>query len=65
MIDSLESELSELRTEELDLKAIIINKDDNTYHEQLARCIGYAYPNEDRFVTINSNNQTPTLANCQ
>lgn len=64
MITNLEQELFELRAEESELEAVIANKGDNAYHEQLARCIGYAYPNEDRFVTINSS-QPITPTNCQ
>ncbi len=65
MIKSLESEISGLRAEELALKSVIINKDDDIYHEQLARCIGYAYPNEDKFVTIRNSSQQLILPNCQ
>ena len=64
MINSLETELSGLREEEAGLRAIIENRDDDLYREQLARCIGYAYPNEDRYITINNSLNT-TLPNCQ
>lgn len=65
MVKHLSSEISSLDNEIDSLKAIIKNQDDQIYLEQLARCIGYAYPNEDRYITIGVDSSKLTNPNCQ
>ncbi len=65
MVKHLSSEVNSLENEINNLKAVIDNKNDQAYIEQLARCIGYAYPSESRYVTIGVNSSTLSNPNCQ
>jgi len=64
MAQHLSLEINDLEKELAGLNAIIENKDDQNYLEQLARCTGYAYPNEVRYITkgVNTSN---IKVNCQ
>jgi len=64
MAKHLSSEIYNLEKELAGLNAIIENKDDQIYLEQLARCTGYAYPNEIRYITKGVNSSNLKL-NCQ
>jgi len=64
MAQHLSQEINGLEKELSSLKAIIEHKDDQNYLEQLARCTGYAYPNEVRYITKGVNTDNIKL-NCQ
>ena len=64
MAQHLTLEVDNLNKELAGLNAIIENADDQVYLEQLARCIGYAYPNEVRYITKGVNSSKIKL-NCQ
>ncbi|HEX7003825.1 MAG TPA: septum formation initiator family protein [Trueperaceae bacterium] len=50
-IERLEREVADLESEARALQAVIEHGDDQRYREQLARRLGYMYPDEARIVT--------------
>ena len=48
----LEAEVAALELERSSLQAVLAHEDDPLYREQLARCLGFAYPEERRYLTV-------------
>jgi cell division protein FtsB len=56
-IQRLSADVALLEQEIALQKAIIAHKNDAAYLEQLARCYGFAYPDEVRYQTMTENNE--------
>ena len=48
----LSADVRALEFERDGLQAVIAHADDEVYREQLARCLGFIYPNETRYITL-------------
>lgn len=51
-IARLSTDVLYLQDEIVELNAIVAHAGDELYLEQLARCMGYAYPDETRYITM-------------
>ena len=56
----LERDITDLKSESVNLQSVIAHRNDDAYREQLARLQGFIYPNEARYVTV-SEEATPTV----
>ena len=58
----LHQNISVLQYEIDGLQAVVDHAADSTYREQLARCLGFIYPGETRYITLSEPGQEPTLS---
>ena len=56
-IARLEADIMVLKREQAGLQAVIDHADDELYREHLARCRGFVYPDEVRFITMIEGNE--------
>ncbi|CAN5873514.1 hypothetical protein BH24DEI2_BH24DEI2_04460 [soil metagenome] len=61
-VTRLEQNISDLHYEIDGLQAVVNHAADNTYREQLARCLGFIYPDEARYITLLEPGSEPTLS---
>ena len=58
----LQKDIGALQFEIDGLQGVVDHTADDTYREQLARCVGFIYPDETRYVTLLEPGQEPTLS---
>ena len=58
----LQTDIGALQFEMSGLQAVVDHASDDTYREQLARCVGFIYPDETRYVTLLEPGQEPSLS---
>ncbi len=61
-VTRLEQDIGALQFEIGGLQAVVDHAADKAYREQLARCLGFIYPDETRFITLLEPGQEPTLS---
>lgn len=60
-IARLQTDVAALEDQKTTLQAVTERAGDEVYREQLARCRGFVYPDETRYITLAEPGQTPEL----